>query len=292
MIMKHSLQLVGLLLTACLSQPLAAQTFDDTAVCNRLALSYRSGLYIAYPSGSRALMRLEGRALCAPDGSFCATRVNGDNAYEPVSRFYYLPGPKPRTEEGVWHIRTQTEALNLEGADFAFLSRPALKSTRCSPNTPLSAFSGSENFVSLNRYIDYHVGKGQETPTDLGLDNSFHFAIQDSVTPCVKTNDTRVFKDLRALYGFENVRRTEQRVVRWFSASAIADPIQYAGLSSEFAYQDKTEMACFGFAAPIPTMSGVSANNTWKPSRTSIVIKRLKGRHVTQAFQDTIIWRP
>lgn len=290
--MNHSLRLVGLLMT-CLSQPLAAQTFDDTAVCNRIALSYRSGLYIAYPSGSRALLRLEGRALCASDGSFCAARVNGDNTYEPVSRFYYLPGAKPRVEEGVWHIRTQTEALKLEGADFAFVSRPALKSTRCSPNTPLSAFSGSENFVNLNRYIDYHVGIGHETPTDLGLDNSFHFAIQDSVIPCVKTNDTKIFKDLRALYGFENVRRTEQRVARWFSAPAIAAPIpvQYAGLSSEFAYQDDTELACFGFAAPIPTMSGVSANNTWKPSRTSIVIKRLKGRHVTQAFRDTIVWR-
>ena len=99
-----------------------------------------------------------------------------------------------------------------------------------------------------------------------------------------------MFRDLKSLYGFENVARIDQGIAWAFSTSAIASPIRYAGLSSEFAYQSSDEQVCFGFSAPFPTKSGAYAGDNWQPKETLVVIKRLQGRKVSGAYRNLIPW--
>ena len=166
--MHRLVPVFGLLSVALLTNEAFAQRFDDTAVCSRLMRSSRpQGLYIAYLANTPALKNIQDRAICADDGSFCLAAINGKNTYELRSRFFYVAA-KARSEEGVWHVRTQTSAKNLEGADFAFVSRPAYPSTRCSPNQ-LPSLQGNDRLVNVNRYIDHHPGPETAIPPDPGL---------------------------------------------------------------------------------------------------------------------------
>ena len=78
--------------------------------------------------------------------------------------------------------------------------------------------------------------------------------------------------------------RKQKRVARLLSfiLSAAAATTSYAGLSSEFAYYDRAEPPCFGFAAPKPTRTEYLGQSIdWRPYLTRIWIKRLRGREVT-----------
>lgn len=287
--MKRFIPPASILLFALSTAEVVAQRFDDVAVCSRLTRSFsQPTLYISYLPNTKALVRIQDRAICGDDGSFCAVAVNGSNLYDLRSRFYFV-GAKSRAEEGVWHIRTQTTAKNLAGADFAFVSRPGYAKTRCSLQ-PLPYLQGNDRLVNVNRYIDHHPGPGKKPPPDPGLSDAFHFKIEDSAGPCINTDDPAAFRDLNSVYGFEKVERTEQGVAQTFSTSAVANGVRYAGLSSEFAYQDADERVCFGFTAPFPTKSGASANDTWQPRETLVVIKKLKSRAASLAYRNVISW--
>jgi hypothetical protein len=272
---RHVLVIAALLTS---SLPSSAQIFKDDAI---------------YSSDSKAYAKFDSGAVCASDGTYCLMPIRDENSYERVSRFYFLPGPKPRIEEGVWHVRTQTEASNLAGADYAYLYRPPYPTTRCSPNKALPALSRQDRLVTLNRYGDFHVEEGDTRGPDYGLTNSFHFDIEKSPKerPCVNTSDTSVFKNLKKIYGFDGVTRTPQVVAGHLSTAAYADSAsKYAGLSSEFAYYDGDATACFGFSAPIATRSDSFGSNLM-PTRTAIIIKRIKGGDVSTIFDGTVIWR-
>jgi len=291
------MKLAQALVLATLPQYVAAQTTDDAAVCTRLLQSYRSGLYLAYPAPF-ATPQPTGRTICEAGSGFCVSPVTGRPDYNPSARFYFLPGNgNGRAREGVWHIRTQTRAANLSGADFAFVYRPSIR-TRCSPDFPLDAFIGDSRLVPLNRYMDHHPGTDDARRPDPGLGRYFHFYIQDppDTKNCIRTDNAQAFRNLRKLYGFDGVVRTEQQVARFFlfTSTAIADvATQYAGLSSEFAYHDGAGPVCFGFSVPTPTLSrNFDATQNWKPLQTSIVIKQLIGRRVSETEPRTITWAP
>jgi hypothetical protein len=270
-----------------LALPASAQMLDDTAVCNRLTETSQAGLFIAYSSFS---------ANCTADKPFCLVRSNASNVYDPSSRFYYVPSRIGRSEEGVWHIRTQTRARNVRGADAAFVYRPAIR-TKCSPDASLDAFVGNNRFVGLNRYGDHHGAPDDPVRRDPGLARYFHFQVQDppGTRNCIATDDRTVFRDLKSIYGFEGVVRTEQKTASWFSfvGTATADvATDYAGLSSEFAYKADSDRACFGFSAPVPTRStGFDPNTNWQPTSTAIVIKRIRGQSVINEPRYSVIWR-
>jgi hypothetical protein len=267
--------------------PASAQMLDDTAICSRLTEMSQAGLFIAYSSFS---------ANCAVDKPFCLVRLNGNNFYDPSSRFYFVPSRIARSEESVWHIRTQTRARNVRGADTAFVSRPAVR-TRCSPDAPLDAFVGDNRFVGLNRYSDHHGGPKDPVRRDPGLARYFHLQVQDppGTRNCIATDDRTIFRDLKSIYGFEGVIRTEQKTASWLSfvGTATADiATDYAGLSSEFAYKADSDRACFGFSTPVPTRSGgFDPNMNWQPTSTTIVIKRIRGQSVISEPKYWVTWR-
>ncbi len=259
-----------------------ATALDDPAVCKRLTQTTGGGLFLAYPNGAPALSRLGAQATCDNDGGFCFIKVGNRNMFDDTARFYFLPAPVPRKEEGVWHIRTQTRAMNLAGADQAYLARPAV-TTRCHSDQPLEV-SPTGPFVQINDYIDHHGGPGDNRPV-LPLSRFFHFQIQEPVggPNCIATDDRRAFGDLKSIYGFDDVARTPKLVSRLFSfvGPAAAAPTVYAGLSSEFAYQDSADPPCFGFSVPrITRTEYLNEKVDWKPSSTTVWIKRLRGKQV------------
>lgn len=267
------------------------QSLDDRAICTRLTRgSYRTGLYIVYPAGSPAVYRIKDRAICTDDGSYCGAAVNGNNIYMARSRFFYLPGPKQGNEEGVWHVRTQTKADNLSGADRAYVYRRHVDSTRCSKDRPLPFFTEEQSMMPISRYQNHHPVSGDSRPPDPGMSNAFHLQIEDRPSSCVKSDDEKVYGDLDKLYNFEGVRAPPSGWARAVSTAAYAGPVQYAGLSAEFAYQDDDKPLCFGFNAPLPTVSGASPEGNWAPRTTLIVIKRFVRRQVFQDFRQEVVW--
>jgi hypothetical protein len=154
--------------------------------------------------------------------------------------------------------------------------------------------------ISLLRYVDHHAGADEDIrPDPQGLGTYFHFKIQDAAWPsgCVATDNRKAFGDLKPIYGFDGVKRTaqrsEQQIAGWLSIgtanAAGAQAPGYAGLSSEFAYNDGSTPACFGFSAPVPTISGY-AGGDWAPLTTSIFIQQLHGRRVTSVLHTTVTW--
>jgi hypothetical protein len=264
--------------------------FDDGAICERLT-KQGAGLYLAYPAGISAA---EGTN-CDPSG-FCFKRIGTQNRFDDAARLFFVGSSSPAGEEVVWHIRMQTRAHNLDGADLAFLSRPTT-TTRCSPDQPLVVFPTSSfplgPFVSLNDYIDHHEGR----PVGL-LTRYFHFEIQDPPggKRCISTDDRRAFTDQKSLYGFEDVRRLPKEVAQALTIStAQASANAYASLSSEFVYRDDPRFPCFGFGLPKPTRTGyLNEPINWAPYQTKLWIKRFRGRQVTaesDANGRMIQWR-
>jgi hypothetical protein len=291
--MRHTAISALLLLQLCGS----ALALDDAAVCGNLRNMRASGLYLAYPAFSPAVAKLGAPTNCDAPGGFCLIKADHSAPFDDGARFYYVPAPIPRAEEGVWHIRTQTRARNLDGADQAYLARPAV-TTRCSPTQPLEGFPNGGGYVTVNDYIDHHAA-GSEARLSQEIGNLFHFRIQDPPggPACIATDDRRAFKDLSAIYGFDEVARKQKRVARLLSLipSAAAATTSYAGLSSEFAYYDRAEPPCFGFAAPKPTRTEYLGQSIdWKPYLTRIWIKRLRGREVTPAGTAplSVSWTP
>ncbi len=277
--MRHATISALLLFQLCGS----ALALDDVAVCGNLRSRGASGLYLAYPMFSPAAAGLGAQNSCDAQGGFCLTKVGRSNLFDDGARFYYVPASIPRTEEGVWHIRTQTKARNLEGADRAYLARPAI-TTRCSPINLLESFSNGAGYVTVNDYIDHHAA-GSEARLSPDIGRLFHFKIQDPPggPACVATDDRRAFGDLSRIYGFDDVVRKQKRLARLLSfVGPAAAATAYAGLSSEFAYYDRSELPCFGFAAPKPTRTEYLGQSIdWKPYQTTIWIKRLRGREVS-----------
>lgn len=280
-------------ISALVSLALCGQSFaiEDLAVCTKLRSSGARGLYVAYPNFSPGALKLGQAGSCEGSTDFCVAKA-GRNPFDDNARFYYVAAPIPRSEEGVWHIRTQTLARNLDGADQAYLARPAV-TTRCSPTQPLEGFPGGGGYVATNDYIDHHAGNGR---FDRQIGRLFHFSIQDQPgSQCIATDDPR-FGNLNSIYGFEGVERRQKRISRLFSFSGTANAATaYAGLSSEFAYHDRPETPCFGFAAPRPTRSEyLGASIDWKPYLTTIWIKRLRGREVTAVggASQSVSWTP
>ena len=278
--MRHATISALLLLQLCGS----AQAVDDAAVCGNLRNIGASGLYLAYPTFSPAAANLAATKNCDGQSGFCLIKAGRSNPFDSAARFYYVPAAIPRAEEGVWHIRTQTKARNLDGADQAYLARPAV-TTRCSPANLLESFSNGAGYVMVNDYIDHHadVGTARLIPE---IGHLFHFEIQDPPggPACIRTDSRRAFGDLNRLYGFDDVARKRKALARTlsFTGTAVAAPTTYAGLSSEFAYHDRSESPCFGFAAPKPTRTEYLGQSIdWKPYLTTIWIKRLRGREVT-----------
>jgi hypothetical protein len=267
----------------------SAVAYDDAAVCGSLRGSGASGLYLAYPAFSPAAARLTART-CDSAVGFCWTRAGQGIPFDDGARFYFVPEAIPRAEEGVWHVRTQTMARNLEGADRAYLARPGI-TTRCSPTRPWDSFANGAGYVSTDDYIDHHDGRSIE---DIGT--KFHFQIQDTPsTACIRT-DGRAFGNLNRMYGFEDVARRQRFVSGLFSFAGTAEAAtttRYAGLSSEFAYYDRSEPPCFGFAAPRPTRTEYLGQSIdWKPYLTKIWIKRLRGRDVRALAPISVSWTP
>src|SRR5438046_6801980 len=116
--MRNSTVVAVLLLQLCGS----ALAYDDTAMCSSLRGNGASGLYLAYPAFSPARTKLASRWTCDPASGFCWIRIGQEIPFDEGARFYFVPEPIPRTEEGVWHVRTQTMARNLAGADQAYLA--------------------------------------------------------------------------------------------------------------------------------------------------------------------------
>lgn len=277
--MRHTTISVLLLVQLCGS----ALALDDAAVCGSLRSSGASGLYLAYPTFSPAAAKLGAQGSCDAQGGFCLIKPGRANPFDDGARFYYVPASIPRTEEGVWHIRTQTKARNLDGADQAYLARPAI-TTRCSPTQLLDSFPNGAGYVTVNDYIDHHADYGAQRIPEIG--DKFHFEIQDPPggPACIRTDSRRVFGDLSRVYGFDDVARKQKRLARVLSfvGTAVAASTPYAGLSSEFAYYDRSEPPCFGFAAPKPTRTEYLGQSIdWKPYLTTIWIKRLRGREVS-----------
>ena len=283
--MRNSTVVAVLLLQLCGS----ALAYDDTAMCSSLRGNGASGLYLAYPAFSPARTKLASRWTCDPASGFCWIRIGQEIPFDEGARFYFVPEPIPRTEEGVWHVRTQTMARNLAGADQAYLARPGI-ATRCLTTRSWDSFDNGGGYISTDDYIDHHDRRPIE---DIG--NKFHFRIEDTPsTNCIRT-DGRAFGDLNRMYGFEEVARRRRYTSSLFSVAGTAEaaPTRYAGLSSEFAYYDRSEPACFGFAAPKPTRTGyLNQNLDWKPYLTKIWIKRLRGRDVRALAPVSVSWTP
>jgi hypothetical protein len=278
--MRHATISALLLLQLCGS----ALALDDAAVCGSLRSMGASGLYLAYPTFSPAAASLDAQKRCDAQGGFCLIKPGRSNAFDGAARFYYVPASIPRSEEGVWHIRPQTKARNLEGADQAYLARPAV-TTRCSPAGLLESFSNGAGYVAVNDYIDHHADAGAARAVP-EIGRLFHFEIQDPPggPACIRTDSRRAFGNLSGLYGFDDVVRKQKRLARMLSfvGTAVAAPTPYAGLSSEFAYYERSESPCFGFAAPKPTRTEFLGQSIdWKPYLTTIWIKRLRGRQVS-----------
>jgi hypothetical protein len=273
-----------------------ALAVDDAAVCGDLRTMGASGLYLAYPAFSPAAAKLDASKTCDAMGGFCLIKVGRSNLFDDAARFYFVPAPIPRTEEGVWHIRTQTRARNLDGADQAYLARGAIN-TRCSPTRLLDSFPNGASYVTVNDYIDHHA-PASEARLSPEIGNLFHFQIQDPPggPACIATDDRRAFKDLTAIYGFDEVTRKRKRIARMLSFASPAEAATpYAGLSSEFAYYDQLEPPCFGFAGPKPTRTEYLGQSVdWRPYATSIWIKRLRGHEVTAVTDRpiSVIWAP
>ncbi|HTO66147.1 MAG TPA: hypothetical protein VMM15_33415 [Bradyrhizobium sp.] len=274
-----------------------ARAIDDAGVCGDLRNMGASGLYLAYPFFSPALAKLDASKTCDAVGGFCLVKPGRLNPFDDGARFYFVPAAIPRTEEGVWHIRTQTQARNLDGADQAYLARGAIN-TRCSPTQLLESFPGGASYVPVNDYIDHHAAGSDARPIrEIG--QQFHFEIQDPPggPACIRTDSRRAFGDLSRIYGFADVARRQKRLARFLSfvGTAAAAPTPYAGLSSEFAYYDRPEPPCFGFAGPKPTRTEYLGESIdWKPYLTTIWIKRLRGREVTSVGPGpiSVSWAP
>jgi hypothetical protein len=277
--MRHATISALLLFQLCGS----ALALDDTAVCGNLRSRGASGLYLAYPAFSPAAAKLGAQGTCDAAGGFCLTRAGRGNPFDDGARFYYVPASIPRTEEGVWHIRTQTKARNLDGADHAYLARPAI-TTRCSPTNLLESFSNGAGYVTVNDYIDHHTDARAARPIP-EIGRQFHFEIQDPPggSACIRTDSRRALGDLSRVYGFDDVVRKQKLLARMLSFAGTATAATaYAGLSSEFAYYDRAESPCFGFAAPKPTRTEYLGQSIdWKPYLTTIWIKRLRGHEVS-----------
>ena len=120
-----------------------AQMFEIDQVCPSLP---KPGLYYVY----------------AEIGVTPTTNIVADAPlrYRANGRFYYKPRVQEDlsdpTDEGVWHIRTQTSAAAAPRADKAYVYRPPVV-TRCSNGVQLDAFSPNDRLVALNRYVDYHA---------------------------------------------------------------------------------------------------------------------------------------
>jgi hypothetical protein len=275
----------------------SAIALDDVAVCSNLRSMGASGLYLAYPSFSPVAANLVAQKSCDGKGGVCLIKSGRSTPFDDSARFYYVPASIPRTEEGVWHIRTQTKARNLEGADRAYLARPAV-TTRCSPTNLLDSFSNGAGYVTVSDYVDHHAEAGvARAIPDVG--RLFHFEIQDTPggSACIRTDSRRAFVDLNRVYGFNDVARRPKRIARMLSfvGPAVGAPTPYAGLSSEFAYYDRSESPCFGFAAPKPTLAGYLGHSIdWKPYLTTIWIKRLRGREVSLVGGEplSVSWAP
>jgi hypothetical protein len=268
---------------------------QDRAICDRITReSYQNGLYVAYPSGSPAiyhLQKLKKRTICSDDGQYCAVPVNGDNVFASGSRFYFLPKPRDRDEEGVWHVRTQTIAKDLRGADRAYVYRPPLGSTRCSKRNALPSFDQQQSSMPISRYHNHHPRYGGGRPPDRGMSDAFHLQIEDKPSSCVDTDNERVYGDLHKLYNFENVTPPPENWAKVVSTSAHAEQVPYAGLSAEFAYQDNEKPLCFGFSAPKPTGKNEVAEGMWIPLSTLVVIKRFVRRSIRQDYREDVTWR-
>jgi hypothetical protein len=268
-----------------------AQYFDDNTNCASLT---QSGLY--YYSSE--------------NGAAVLTRVgNGQLRYQANSRFYFVAPPRAQIgtqgEENVWHIRTQTQASAAPRASTVYVYRPSVV-TRCSAGTALPEFSPDDRFVEINRYIDYHAADNNREP-DPGLQRYFHLQVQDLQSgACIRTDDRAAYGNIETIYGFPDIRRTEtQTAVE--SGTSLSTPVraghvQYQGLSSEFAYRDGAGNRCFAFTAPLPTgvaarsfwssryAAAMDAAGTWRPVSTLVVIKRLRGRRVTDVMDATVHW--
>ncbi|MEH2612968.1 hypothetical protein V1293_005257 [Bradyrhizobium sp. AZCC 1693] len=269
--------------------PAWGQYLEDATVCGSLTRDARRGLYVAYPAFSAGATKVRAEGGCGTDPGLCVSRVNGANVFDPSVKFYYVPVPVPANEEGVWHVRTQTQALNVGGADLAMIKRPAIK-TQCSPDAPLE-ISPDVPRVSVDDYIDYH--NGRRGGWDFG--RYFHFRIQDPPGGCISTG-SRAMGNLNEIYGFEGVARRAREVASYSLLSrANAATTRYAGLSSEFAYRNPQEAACFAFSGPTLTRSDMAQSDIdWRPQTTTVWIKRLRGRQVMQAIDVTrrvVTWR-
>jgi hypothetical protein len=213
------------------------------------------------------------------------------------ARFFYVPSLEVEKDEGVWHIRTQTRARSLSGADLAYVYRPGYR-TRCSGDQSLLFFDDQHQIMPLRRYVDHHADPGSDLRADpRGLGEHFHLRIQDASWPtgCVNTDNRKAFGRLKTIYGFDEVERTEAKVATYLGFSTTAQAARaprFAGLSSEFAYHNAQTSACFGFAAPRPTVSTAASSNDWGPTETEIVIKRLRGRSISRVLEQTVTWSP
>ena len=289
------LQLISLMLFAGVA---VAQEAADGRVCDQLISLNHAGLYISYPQD-------------APDHK--PRLVRGPMLYTANARFYFVPGFGPRLtrsrDEGVWHIRTQSQSLARRGTDTALVYRPGY-STRCDPQG-LRAFDENERFQPLLGYQRYHATLESERRPSTALTQGFHFRIKDNLSQsgCSRTDDRQVFPDLAAIYGFdsqgENALAKALTIVR--PVYATVKSVNYDGLSSEFAYDPGggAKPACFGFTMALPT-NGLSkegsffgpsnlelarrAGLSWRPSSTNLVIKRLRGRNVLEVYNRTVEW--
>jgi hypothetical protein len=277
-----------------------AQEAADSEICERLISLNHAGLYISYPGGVPGERLREAR---------------GSMPYDPNARFYFVPGFGPRLtrsqDEGVWHIRTQSQSVVRRGTDTALVYRPAF-STRCDPQG-LLAFNENDRFIPLLSYQRHHATLESERRPSTALSQGFHFQIRDRLSSqangCSPTDDRQAFPDLAALYGFdsqgENALANALTIVR--PVYATVKSAAYDGLSSEFAYDrgDGTKPACFGFTMALPT-NGLSkdgsffgpsnlelarrAGQVWRPMSTSLVIKRLRGRTLLNVYNKTVLW--
>jgi hypothetical protein len=123
------------------------------------------------------------------------------------------------------------------------------------------------------------------------MSKAFHFQIEEKPSSCVATNDERVYGDLNKLYNFEKVAPKPQNWAKIASTSAYGDETLYAGLSSEFAYQDNDKPLCFGFTAPKMTIGNSAGEGGWVPINTQVVIKRFIRRIVRQDYSEPVNWR-
>jgi len=266
-------RVVSGLCAAAIAAQAPALAASDRVQCERLLGSGRPGLYLAAgdelaPVGGAARYTASGRL-------FYLVADSGGRAFR-VSR------------ATVWHVRTQTTG-NAGEADEAFVSRDAV-TTECSGGKPLPSFGPSGRFVSLPRYLDHHAASAAAQKYDAPLGADFHFVVSDPtqrVACAGRTDDPRTLgRDLRQVYGFEGVTRSDGLLARSTQTSralASAAPV-YSGLSSELAYVAAGEPACFGFTMPMPTRSSLIGQilpflrggpADWQPQRTEIDIQTI-----------------